>query len=298
MAERKKLHLLRRAVQAGWGILQNAHFAGFLSGKIYTGSLKRFCVPGMNCYSCPGALGACPIGAAQASLSARKPKFPFYVLGWLALVGILVGRFVCGWLCLFGLIQELLYKIPTPKLKIPPKADRVLRVLKYVFLGVFVILFPLILRDEYGISAPYFCKWICPVGMLEGGIPLLLLDKALRPAAHFLYAWKFALLVLALVSAVFIHRPFCKYVCPLGAFYALFQKISFLRLRFDGDSCVNCGKCARICGMGVDPVRNPNGAECIRCGECVRSCPTGALRFSFRADGKKKVLADPGDGRG
>ena len=142
MAERKNLHLLRRAVQAGWGILQNAHFAGFLSGKIYTGSLKRFCVPGMNCYSCPGALGACPIGAAQASLSARKPKFPFYVLGWLALVGILVGRFVCGWLCLFGLIQELLYKIPTPKLTIPPKADRILRVLKYVFLGVFVILFP------------------------------------------------------------------------------------------------------------------------------------------------------------
>ena len=129
---------IRKAVQGIWGILHNAHVQGFLTGTIYEGPLKKFCVPGMNCYSCPGAVGACPIGSMQAVFDARKRKFSFYVVGYLALIGLLVGRFICGWLCLFGLIQELLYKIPTPKLKIPEKTDKVLRYLKYVMLLVFV----------------------------------------------------------------------------------------------------------------------------------------------------------------
>ncbi len=101
---------VRKLVQAGWGLLSNGYVKGFLPGgpSIYTGPLKRFCVPGLNCYSCPGALGACPIGALQSALTARRRRFPFYVLGWLAAIGLLVGRFVCGWLCLFGLLQELL----------------------------------------------------------------------------------------------------------------------------------------------------------------------------------------------
>ena len=294
----RTLSFARRAVQVGWGALHNAHVGGFLTGKIYEGKLKQFCVPGMNCYSCPGALGACPIGAIQSVLGARKPKFAFYALGWIAVIGILVGRFVCGWLCLFGLIEELLYKIPTPKLTVPEKADRILRRLKYVFLFAVVLLFPVILRDEYGIGAPWFCKWICPVGTLEGGIPLLILDKALRPAAHFLYAWKLFLLLLTLVGSVFIYRPFCKYVCPLGAFYSLVEMIGFLRLRRDDAACVNCGKCARVCGMRVDPVLDPDSAECIRCGECVRSCPENALRFVPAGKGRKKaLLGDPLPGK-
>lgn len=268
-------------MQALWGIAQNAYLPGFVTGQIYEGPLKHFCVPGMNCYSCPGALGACPIGSMQAVLGARRPKFAFYVVGFLAALGVLLGRFVCGWLCLFGLIQELLYKIPVRKLAVPAKADKALRYLKYVFLLLFVLLFPVILRDEYNVSFPYFCKWVCPVGMLEGGIPLLILNKAMRPAAHFLYAWKFAILLLLLVLSALIHRPFCKYVCPLGAFYALFQKFSFLRMEVDADACVRCGACAKACNMQVDPLREPNSAECIRCGECVSSCPKGALRFTL-----------------
>lgn len=277
----KKKLSARRAVQALWGIAQNAYLPGFVTGQIYEGPLKHFCVPGMNCYSCPGALGACPIGSMQAVLGARRPKFAFYVVGFLAALGVLLGRFVCGWLCLFGLIQELLYKIPVRKLAVPAKADKALRYLKYVFLLLFVLLFPVILRDEYNVSFPYFCKWVCPVGMLEGGIPLLILNKAMRPAAHFLYAWKFAILLLLLVLSALIHRPFCKYVCPLGAFYALFQKFSFLRMEVDADACVRCGACTKACNMQVEPLREPNSAECIRCGECVSSCPKGALRFTF-----------------
>lgn len=283
----KKQKTRRKLVQALSGLAFNAHLSGFVTGLIYQGPLKKFCVPGMNCYSCPGALGACPIGSLQNFLGHGKtPRFPFYVLGWLCLLGVIAGRFICGWLCLFGLLQELLYKIPTPKIRVSEKPDRWLRKLKYVFLLVFVILLPIILRDEMGVSAPYFCKWICPVGMAEGGVPLLILNKAMRPAAHFLYTWKLGILVVVVLLSIVIHRPFCKYVCPLGAFYGLFHRSSFLRLRCDESQCVHCGLCARSCKMQVDPSNHPDSAECIRCGECVTACPVNALSLSFK-QGKK-----------
>ncbi len=283
MADLKKHRIIRKLVQTATGVLQNGNLSGFISGKIYQGPLKKFCVPGMNCYSCPGALGACPIGSMQAFLSARRPKAPLYVLGYLSIIGILIGRFICGWLCIFGLVQELLYKIPIKKITVPEKVDKVLRKLKYVFLFVFVILLPLFLRDEFKMSYPYFCKWICPVGMLEGGIPLLALNEAMREAAQFLYAWKFAILIFILLLSVVINRPFCKYICPLGAFYGLFNRFSFLKLKCNAESCTSCGACAKICKMQVDPHKTPNSAECIRCGECVKACPAKSLSMNFKS---------------
>ena len=277
----------RKIIQVLAALISNGHLSGFITGQIYSGPLKRFCVPGMNCYSCPGALGACPIGALQAVVGGRKPKFAFYVLGYLALIGVLVGRFICGWLCPFGLFQELIHKIPVKKITIPEKMDKMLRKLKYVFLIVFVILLPVILRDEMGISAPYFCKWLCPVGMLDGGIPLLILNKAMRPAAHFLYVWKLAILIGFIVLSMIINRPFCKYMCPLGAFYGLFHKFSFMQLKCDKVTCIDCGACAKICKMQVDPSKTPQSAECIRCGECVEVCPVGALELSMKNANKQ-----------
>ena len=279
---------VRKLVQAGWGLLSNGYVKGFLPGgpSIYTGPLKRFCVPGLNCYSCPGALGACPIGALQSALTARRRRFPFYVLGWLAAIGLLVGRFVCGWLCLFGLLQELLYKIPTPKLRIPDKIDRPLRYLKYGVLALLVVGLPLLWRSEYGAGIPFFCEYLCPVGTLEGGVPLVLLNDVLRPALGWLFRWKLLILIVCILSSIFIYRPFCKYLCPLGAFYALFQRASLIRMRVDASACVNCGKCAGVCPMQVDPSKSPNSTECIRCGECVRACPADALSF-FKQKAKK-----------
>jgi hypothetical protein len=94
-------------VQLGFTILTNSYAAGFVQGKIYAGPLKKFCVPGLSCYSCPGALGACPVGALQAVITSRQFDFSFYVAGFLVMVGALRGRFVCGWLCPFGWIQDL-----------------------------------------------------------------------------------------------------------------------------------------------------------------------------------------------
>ncbi len=276
-----KLPKLRKCVQALSALLQNPHLSGLFTGRLYTGGLKRFCVPGMNCYACPAAAGACPMGALQALLGGRRAKPGLWVLGFLAAVGLLLGRFVCGWLCLFGLLQELLYKIPVKKWRVPRRADKVLRYLKYLHLAVFVVLLPLLLRDPSGSGDPWYCKYVCPVGVLEGAVPLMLADRALRAAARWLFAWKLAILGAVLVLSVFIHRPFCRYLCPLGAFYSLFQKCSLLQLRADEAKCVRCGRCAGACKMGVDPRKTPNGAECIRCGACVDACPAGALSFRF-----------------
>lgn len=125
MAKRKsRRQTVRLIIQAAFTALTNGYVRGFAEGKIFTGSTKYVCVPGLNCYSCPGALGACPIGALQATLGSNKYQFAFYVLGFLMIFGALFGRLVCGFLCPFGLVQDLLHRIPLPKkMEISAKAQ-------------------------------------------------------------------------------------------------------------------------------------------------------------------------------
>jgi polyferredoxin len=217
----------------------------------------------------------------QAVFDGRQRHFSFYVVGYVALIGLITGRFICGWLCLFGLIQELLYKIPTKKITVPDKVDKPLRYLKYVMLAVMVFALPFFVRSEYGVGAPFFCKYVCPVGTLEGGIPLVLLNSMMRGALGWLFRWKFLLLILCIAASIFIYRPFCKYICPLGAFYGLFQKVSLIRMRVDKEKCVDCGICAKTCKMNVDPHKTPNSNECIRCRECIHACPMHALSMNI-----------------
>lgn len=268
----------RHRVQALWALLTNSYLTGFLHGKIYKGNLKNLCLPGLNCYSCPGAIGACPIGAMQAVIGSWNFKFAFYVAGFLMFVGAVTGRFVCGWLCPFGLIQDLLHKIPFPKKITTFPGDKLLRKLKYVVFVLFVILLPMFLVDILGQGAPYFCKFICPVGTLEGGIPLVLLNKSMHSAIGWLYAWKNLLLAVTIFLSLLIYRPFCKYICPLGAIYSIFNPVSVFRYRIDKDKCTDCGACAKACKMQIHPVENANDLECIRCGACKKACPVKAIR--------------------
>lgn len=276
----KKIFAFRKWIQAASAVIFNADLPNFFDGSINMGAGKQVCVPVLNCYSCPGAIGACPIGSAQASLSSRKHNVPFYVLGLVLLFGLILGRLICGFLCPFGWIQGLLNKIPVKKLKIPKKIDKPMRYLKYVILIVFVIALPVLLVDAFGLGAPWFCKWICPAGTLEGGIPLVLGNEGLRNMTGFLFGWKLFLLIATIIASILIYRPFCKYACPLGAFYALLNKIAILRMRLDRESCVSCGKCERICPMQVEVLKDINSAECIRCGRCVSACPTGAIELT------------------
>ena len=289
-----RLFRYRSWIQLGAALGTNAHLRGFLTGRIYSGELKTACVPGLNCYSCPGAVGSCPIGAMQAVVSGNKLNFSYYVFGILLLFGVLLGRLICGFLCPFGWIQQLLHKLPGKKLRVPEKIDRPARFLKYGVLVIFVLALPAFLVDGFGLGAPYFCKWICPAGTLEGGIPLVLTNGSLRSGLGFLFWWKIGLLALTILSSVLIYRPFCKYVCPLGAFYALFNRVSLTRMELDGESCVACGRCERECPMQVQVLKNINSAECIRCGRCAQACPTGAIELRFgKIRLKESAAAEP-----
>ncbi|KLU65301.1 putative electron transport protein YccM [Desulfosporosinus acididurans] len=276
----------RKLVQFMLLISTNGYFKGFLDGSTYRGKLKSICVPGLNCYSCPGAFGACPIGSLQAVASDLSYRFSFYLAGFLTLMGITMGRFICGWLCPFGYIQELLHKIPSPKFKVGKRFQN-LKYLKYIILLVFVILLPMFWVNALGMGSPTFCKYICPAGTLEGGIPLTLLDTTLRSAAGFLFAWKVCLLIVTIFASIIIFRPFCRFVCPLGAIYSLFNPISVYRFKIDKNKCTSCGICIEKCKMGVEVYKKPNSPECIRCGECKSSCPQGAIKVLINMKDEK-----------
>lgn len=277
----KKSFPLRAAVQWAWTLLTNGNLAGFFQGKIYTGKLKQLCVPGLNCYSCPGSLGSCPIGSLQAVLGSSRFKISFYLLGFFLLIGTVLGRVVCGFLCPFGLFQELLHKIPFFKKIKTFRLDKPLRLLKYGILLVFVILLPLFVVDAAGSGSPWFCKLICPAGTLEGSLPLVLSNASLREIVGFLFHWKVAILIVTVVLSILIFRPFCKYICPLGAIYALFNRVSIYRYQVSAEKCVGCGKCEQVCPMQIRPHLEANHPECIRCGACKQACKFGAISSGF-----------------
>ena len=265
-------------------ILQNGHFSGFLTGRLYRGSLKSFCVPGLNCYSCPGAFGACPIGSMQ-SLSIKPGAFiSYYVYGFILFIGVLAGRFVCGFLCPFGLVQDLLNKAPFKNFR-ERKVFKALNKLKYVVLAVLVIGIPTALTLGGSVGFPAFCQWLCPAGTLQAGIPLVLLDGRLQNAVGLLFAWKVAVLVLLILLSIKIFRPFCRFLCPLGALYSLFNRISVVHIHVDKSKCNKCGDCNRACPMHAGGTES---AECIRCGACVKKCPQHAMCWSMKK-GRQKL---------
>ena len=279
----------RRFIQVAAAAIMNGYVAGFMKGKIYKGNLKTACLPVLNCYSCPGAVGSCPIGSLQTILSGRKHKISFYILGFLMLFGVLFGRLICGFLCPFGFIQDIIYKIPFPKIRLSKKIDNPLRYLKYAVLLFLVFLMPIFIRDEFGSGTTYFCKLICPAGTLEGGFPLLIKDESLRMAAGALFKWKVFILAVILLLSIIIYRPFCKYLCPLGAFYSLFNKVSFYQLSIDKNKCTGCKQCEKNCKMGVNITKDINSPECIRCGECMDICSSHAITIKSNILIKKDI---------
>ena len=268
----------RRLVQLYCALLYNAHVKGFVEGEIYKSkspTTKGICVPGFNCYSCPGAVGACPLGSLQNAIGTTNKQIGFYVFGILMLYGLMLGRTICGWLCPLGLIQELLNKLPTPKLK-KNRVTRALSWLKYVILGVFVIGITAWYGIAHGVALPAFCKYICPAGTSEGAMFLLA-----NPAnagdfsmLNILFTRKFVIMLIIGLACVFCYRSFCRFLCPLGAIYGLFSKVAVVGVKVDPTRCNHCGSCVRNCGMDV---RHVGDHECIHCAKCMDVCNQKAI---------------------
>ena len=261
----------RKVIQLYTALLYNANIKGFFNGRIYQGATKNLCLPGLNCYSCPGAVGACPLGSLQNALAESNTRLPAYVIGIIVLFGLMLGRTICGWLCPIGLGQELLHKIKTPKLK-KSKITRIVSYLKYVVLAVLVAIIPLT------VAIPGFCEYICPAGTFQGGVGLLANseNEGLLAVLGPLFTWKFTLLIVIVVASIFIFRAFCRFLCPLGAIYGFFSKIALIGVKLDKNKCTDCGLCQSVCKMDIKTVGDH---ECIHCGECMSVCPAKAITW-------------------
>jgi len=245
----------RHLFQFGALILYNAN---------YLFSFKFCPVPALNCYACPLASFACPIGSLQHFMVLRR--IPFFLIGFFFIVGGTIGRMVCGWACPAGWLQELLFKLPGTKIKI---RNRLLPKLRYIVLLILVLLLPFITGEAW------FSRF-CFMGTLQAGLPLALTDTGIREMIGLLFYLKLVITGLLLLAFVLIKRPFCRFLCPLGAIWGGFNRFSFLQMSVE-DSCVQCGECQNICPVDIKIYEDPNSPECIRCLECT-SCAKVKLK--------------------
>lgn len=273
-----KLTKLRLLFQILYTILTNGYLYGYLNGKIYKGSLKYACVPGLNCYSCPGAIGSCPLGALQAALNEKQIHIPFAVLGFFFVFGSIFGRFVCGWLCPFGLFQDLLHKIPFFHKRKQLPYHKILKYGKYLVLLGLVMIGSSFLFSGF-VKVPAFCKYLCPSGTLMGAVPLLSANEQLRSQVGGLFYWKLGVLIFLVILSIKIYRPFCQYLCPLGAIYGWFNRFSLVQIHWEEDTCISCLACQKACPVNLAPEQISISAECIRCGKCVDACPCKCINF-------------------
>lgn len=265
--------LKRHLTQICATILYNGNFFGL--GKIVRAN--KVCVPGLNCAYCPGAIAGCPLGTLQNLFTTGLTRIPFYMLASILLIALLLGRIICGWLCPFGLLEDLLYKIPTPKIS-KNKYTGYLSYLKYFIFAVAVVIVPLYFYYTKNRAFPAFCEELCPNGLLNG---LLMIFTG--TGSGFGYALvsdvKLVIAIAILLGSVFIFRLFCRFICPLGAFYSVFNKLSVFAMRIDEDKCIGCNACKRACLMDCKTVGD---GECIACGKCAKACPVKAIKLASR----------------
>lgn len=167
------------------------------------------------------------------------------------------GRGVfCGWLCPFGVMQEMLSKVTAligiKQLKLSPLQHRILQKLKYIILAGLLVTayFSLSLAEQLAEVEPF--------------------KTAVTLA--FVRSWPFVLYAIGLlVAGLFVHKFFCRYLCPLGAGLAILGRFSLFRWL---DRRKECGSPCQLCKVrcGIDSI-NRDGSidydECIQCMECI-----------------------------
>ncbi|MDD4954677.1 MAG: 4Fe-4S binding protein [Candidatus Omnitrophica bacterium] len=212
---------------------------GFVQLAVFTLSEIGFiCNSGIPCSNCLLSFGVCPIGALQRI--AFIPGSTYIVLISLAVIGVIFGALTCGWLCPVGFIQDILHSLRIKKIKITNK----LKIIRNFILFIAVILIFLELRFNL-LSKNR-------IGIFEETTIFL----------------GFALLLFA----VFIKRPLCRIICPIGLIYGKLNSISPIKVNLDVNRCSGCSNCAKVCICDIEPRSQVNNDSCAKCFNCVKAC--------------------------
>jgi polyferredoxin len=266
MVEKTKLSVLASKL-LGWRMgVQSAFLLAWLDPL----GLRwhNMCSPVFHCYACPLSTFACPIGVL-AQFSALH-IFPFVTVGLLIVLGALFGSLICGWACPFGFLQDLVAKIPTTKFDLPKWAGN----LRYVVLIVTVLAVPYFWGEGHWL---FICR-VCPAGALEAAVPNMTGQAITGENIAWPNTLKLTILAVFLVAIFFMKRPWCRMLCPLGAIFSLFNRISAFFVRFNADECTDCERCHKLCEYGIEPEKSPNDSLCVRCLKCT-NCDLNALTF-------------------
>ncbi len=171
----------------------------------------------------------------------------------------------------------MIYKLKTVKFHLPQFS-------RYIKYGVLILTVSL----PFLIHQPVFCKYVCPAGTIEASIWQVLMNPALIMSIGFFFTLKYMMLFIFIIGSMTYKRFFCVTLCPIGAIYGLFNKISLLRMYIDKDKCTECGNCRLNCPMDISIYENTQNVDCIRCFECIKACPHQAVSKSFSILPQKK----------
>jgi polyferredoxin len=214
------------------------------------------------------------VSVYKQSFEWRFFVYPLLIIGF---VGITTGRAICGWACPIGLLQRGTGRVARKVKKHPIaqklgkyRAEKYLRYTKYMMLIVFVFLTSLLIG--------FIFTDICPVGMLVGTFPILLLNPG-KFVPNYFFPVALVIFILFIVLIFIIERGWCRYFCPVGALLGPFNKVSMLHIQVNTKECTHCNVCSNICPMGIDVPNMHRDPECILCGKCVTECPKKHITF-------------------
>jgi ferredoxin-type protein NapH len=278
-----KIGTMRRTSQVIFLALTIIGIAGVTTtGLIY---------PYFFCYACPWDVGNCPLGILEHGFIDIQITFWIglamlvYLVGFMSLMGLLLGRAYCGWACPMGLLQDITRKFKISdkvRNRLKPNVNPKYKNVKYLILLAIPI-------TAY-LSKDLFYTNLCPVGGVTGTIPTLLFYSS-EWVLGSAFSIKATSIILFLALIILVARGWCKYLCPIGAILAPFNRFSRVGVKRDEKKCTDCNLCEMKCPMDVKDIGKKPDSECVLCGRCVASCKSKSLKLGYVPFSSKKFMA-------
>jgi polyferredoxin len=303
-----KIEPWRKITQLGFFILFNAVVFGLGPWPIL--------LPIIGVLGTPSKTVGEALGALQLMLF--ELTFPWLALASIFVAAIFLGRAFCGWVCPFGFVQDLLTYLKKRHVEVMPRTHRDMVKVKYLVLAAILFVSGTLAisrvaevgekyKDALGIFAQAPFNAVSPADTLFAVIPRItleirygvpqLLAKSAEEAYEALgemitslqplFLARLFIMGLIIGLAVYVPRGWCRYLCPQGAFSALFSRFSFLGLRRDPVRCTKagCRDCVQVCPTLVPILNLPwekfTHPECIYCLKCMDACSTKAIKLKF-----------------